>query len=117
MRVAARFWVLGLGCGALVACATAPPTEQIARAESAVARAQQQQAMVSAPLPLRQSQEKLERAKDAVRDDEYVDARRLAEEAIVDANLASATAERAKTEQGVKELAHTVDMLQREVQP
>ncbi len=86
-------WIL-TGLTFLYACSTAnPPTDALAQAEFDVRAAHDARAEELAPLNLRSATEKLDRAKEAMANKRYDDARRLAEDAQVDAELAQAQAE------------------------
>ena len=75
-------------------CSTGkPPTNVLAQAELGVRAARDASAEELAPMNLRSAREKLDRAKRAMADKRYDDARRLAESAQVDAELAEAQAE------------------------
>ncbi len=75
-------------------CSTAkPPTDALAQAEFGVRAAHDASAEELAPLNLRSATEKLDRAKQALANKRYDDARRFAEDAQVDAELAEAQAE------------------------
>ena len=79
----------------LGACAEIP-SHQIAHARDSIIRAEEDGALQFAPDSLRTAQDKLEKAQAASHEGEYTQARRLAEQAEVDADYASATA-RAET--------------------
>ena len=88
------FW--GAALLALGACAnTPPPTEQLGAARAMVTQAQPL-AVNDAPAELQVAQAKLASAEAAVERGDYAVARRLAEEAEVDAKLAWTTAEDAR---------------------
>jgi hypothetical protein len=98
-------------------CASVPrPDEAVARAEAMVRGAEQAGATQAAPATLRRAQDELQRARNAMRDEEYVEARRAAERAQVQAELAAAETRRAKTQQALLELERTVDVLEEEIQ-
>jgi len=103
------FWLSALGC------AGNPPKEAIASAETLVQRAEQEGAGQFAPRPLREAKDKIQRAEGEVNDDDYSDARRLAEQAQVDAKLAVVEADRAKTQAAVAELSRTVQAMESEI--
>jgi len=108
------FW-----CGALLAlggCAnTPPPTEQLGAARAMVTQAQPV-AVNDAPAELQSAQAKLASAEAAVQRGEYAAARRLAEEAEVDAKLAWTTAENARAQRAAAEVDQGVKALRDEVQ-
>jgi hypothetical protein len=100
---------------ALVGCATTAPTEQMARAEATVQRAQETRDVESAALALRKAQDELNEAKTAMQEEDYVEARRKAERAEVDAELALTEAERSRADKAADELANTIDAMQQEM--
>jgi hypothetical protein len=111
-------WSIAIAAGALaLACETTPaPRDALAQAEEAIARARARDADQYAPLKLREAEDKLEKARNMARDDDQrVTARRVAEEAQVDAELALAQSERAQAELNVQEMERTVRALDREI--
>jgi uncharacterized protein DUF4398 len=90
---------------ALGACAQIP-SHEIAHARDTIVRAEEDGALNLAPAPLQMAQEKLDKAKAASRAGEYAQARRLAGQAEVDADYASATA---RAEQAVKTASTVAD--------
>lgn len=95
------------------ACASVPaPREELAAAEEAVTRAEQEGAGQYAPLPLRKAEDDLERAKEAMREERHREARRAAERAEAQAELATATAQRERAQAMVAELARTLNALE-----
>ena len=120
-----RRWVVGSAIGvaafAFSCASTPPPPGEIADAEEAIAQARARDAGTHAPEALHKAEEKLADARSAAREDgdeeeNRTKARRLAEEAKVDAQLALAESERAQTQRDVDELARTIDALEREVE-
>ncbi|MCW2245253.1 hypothetical protein M2352_000844 [Azospirillum fermentarium] len=80
----------------LAACAgTPPPIGQLGAAEQAISGAELAGALQHAPVELQRARSKLAAADDAVRNDENDTARRLADEARADAELAAARAQSA----------------------
>jgi hypothetical protein len=113
IRIAA---CLAVGAMAFAGCSSVqPPRAEIATAELAVQNAQKTSAPQSSPLELRKAREKLDRAKDAMRDRDYVLARQLAEEALVDAQLAESTARSEDATRMARELRDGIEALRREV--
>lgn len=102
----------------LCACATngALPSEKIRSAESGIDRARQYGAVAHAPLELKLAEDKVKAAKQALEKKEYDKARRLADEALVDAQIAEQKTQSAKSDAAVRELQKTVDTLRREIQ-
>jgi len=109
----------GLWCAALLALAgcasTPPPTEQLGAARAMVTQAQPL-AVNDAPAELQVAQAKLAGAEAAVERGEYASARRLAEEAEVDAKLAWTTAENVRAQRAAAEVDQGVKALRDEVQ-
>lgn len=102
--------MLGLG-----ACSSVPPPEQqLANADAAVREAEEANAASEAPAPLRRARDKLEQARNAMRAEEYVDARRLAEQAAVDAELAEVQARSTVAQENVEELRRSIELLREE---
>lgn len=99
----------------LVACASEPlPTASLATARSAITEAEAAGAMQSAPVELLTARDKLGRAENAVRKEEYVAAGRLAERAEADAILAERKTRAMKAERAAQEIARSNEVLRRE---
>jgi hypothetical protein len=81
-----------------------PPTDALFRAEQSVRAATEAKAGQLAPVDFRNATEKLERSKRAMAAKRYEEARRFAESAQVDAELAEAKAEAEITRQAAQEL-------------
>jgi hypothetical protein len=116
MRLAAA--ITGLGAVlVLAACASVPPpTETIAAANLALDKAEQADAQRDARLEVYQAREKLEAAQRAVDRKENLEARRLAETALVDAQLAEARADAARAQRNVAEIRRNIEALQSETE-
>ena len=85
--------------GTLAACSSVPPpVGEMSAAQTAVTGAEEAQAAQYAPTDLDRARDKLIRAQAAMQEEDNQDARRLAEQALVDARLAEARA-RAETAQ------------------
>lgn len=107
---------IGLLVITLGGCAVAPrPVEGMSRAQAAIEEAEQSGAREYAPLELRFAREKFAAAKDAVREEDYRPAAWLAEEAIVNAQLAEAKAESAKARETAAMVRESVETLRREL--
>lgn len=99
----------------LAGCATAtPPTDAVATAGTAVNQAIDAKAAEHAPLELRLATEKLDRAQSALNEEDYEEARRLAEQARADARLAEANARSASARREAQEVEQTIDALEHE---
>jgi multidrug efflux pump subunit AcrA (membrane-fusion protein) len=100
---------------AVSGCAGTPPhVDDISTAEMALNRALEAEAEEHSPLALRVAREKLDRAKQAMNDTEYEQARRLAEQAQVEAQLAEAQARSQVARQQAQEVQTTIDTLRQE---
>ena len=108
-----------LVCGAvgLSGCSAGrPPTAALAQAELAVQQANQSQASQYAPLELHTARQQLESAQQAMRKEEYDQARRLAERALVNAQLAEAKAGAEQTRQAAVALQSSIESLRQEAE-
>jgi hypothetical protein len=103
--------LLGVG-----ACASRPaPEREVAAAEVAVQGAEEANAAARAPGPYALARDKLERAREAMGDGENEEARRLAEEALVDADLAEARARSQVAQENAAELRASIETLREEL--
>jgi len=85
-----------IGIILLTSCATSPkqlPTEKIALAQLMLIRATETQAQQWAPGALNQAIQRIHQAKQALEKEQYQQATRLAEQALLDASLAEAKTE------------------------
>ena len=100
----------------LAACATSQsPLAELSAARGAIAQAQSLASRYAAA-ELRSAETKLARAEAANRDGHWTEARRLAEEAEVDANFALSVAENERSRRASAELAQSIDQLKRELE-
>jgi hypothetical protein len=107
-------WIIG-GVIALAACASPTPARvAISTADEAVERAISADAAKSAPLALHLARDKLDHAKSSFAEKDYDIARRLAEEAHVEARLAESTALSARAQSQVEEVQKAIEDLRRE---
>ena len=95
---------------------TKPPTNTLAQAELSVRAAHDARAADLAALDLRSAQEKLERARQAMTAKKYDDARRFAESAQVDAELAEAKSEAATVRGIADDVQRKIDTRQSEAE-
>jgi Domain of unknown function (DUF4398)/NADPH-dependent FMN reductase len=115
-----RKYCAGLGFTALTllaaACASVPvPTDQMAVANAALANAVSAGGTELAPAQMRLSRDKLERANQAMAAKDYDQARTLAEQAEVDAQLAATNARYAKARQAASVLQEDSRVLREEI--
>ena len=100
----------------LAACASDPaPEAELAAAAVAVDEAEEANAPAQAPGPYELARDKLERAREAMEDGENLEARRLAEQALVDAQLAEAEARSEVARQNAAALRASIETLQDEI--
>src|ERR1051326_4155531 len=105
-----RYLLPVLPLAVVVGCSTArPPRDQVAAADLQVKEALNSKASANAPLDLRMAVEKLDKAKVAMSNEHYTQARRLAEEALVDAQVAEAKAKSHQAQQTMHEVRQTLD--------
>jgi hypothetical protein len=101
---------------ALGACASGPPPDdEIAAAEVALTEANDAGALERAPAPLALARDKFERAQSAAAAGENTEAARLAEQALVDAQLAAAEARSEVAREHADELRTSIETLHEEV--
>lgn len=105
------FMVVLAGCAA-----QAPvPEKQFTLATQSIAQAERSGAVEFAPVELKSARDKLSQAKLAMDKEENLKAGRLADEAMVDANLAEAKARSAKSQKVVDELRESIRILREEL--
>lgn len=116
-RPGLALWLAGAAL-VLVACASGPPvpTEQLAVSAAAIDQAVSAGAAELAPAELAAARDKLARAKDAVRADENLQARMLAEQSQADAQLAVTKARSTKAEKAAAALSEDRRVLREEMQ-
>ncbi len=100
---------------ALTACGSVPkPESEVSSARTSIEGARQAGASEFAAVPLQRAREELDRAEQAMRDEEYLEARQSAERASADAELAQAQAEKAKAQKAAMEVQQSLDTLRQE---
>lgn len=101
----------------ITGCASVPaPIEQMAVAKAAVSNATSAGGNEFAPQPFKSAIEKMDAAEQAMIKEDYLQARQLAEQAQVDAQLAVVTAYSAKAQKAVRELDEDNRVLQQEIE-
>ena len=108
-------------CGVLglSSCAGRPPTatvSQLSQAELAVQQASQSKAPDYASGELYTAREQLAGAQEAMHRKEYIQARRWAERALANAQLAEAKADAEQTQRAAAELRQSIEALRREAE-
>lgn len=101
-----------------VGCAATPlaPTDAIQAAEIAISRAEQARVTENAVSDLKNARDKLASAREAVVAKNMVEARRLAEQSRVDADVATAKTEATKARAVNNDMQRGNDALQQEIQ-
>jgi Domain of unknown function (DUF4398) len=110
--------IMPMGVAALMlsACAGLPvPTEQMAVSKLAVSNAASAGSNEFAPLPLKSAMDKMDTAERAMTAEDYLLARRLAEQAQVDAQLAAATSRSVKAQKAASALQEGNRVLRKEI--
>lgn len=101
----------------VAACATTPvPNEQIAVAKSSVQRAEESGAPELAPVEISTARQELASAEKAAADRDALAAKRWAEKANVDAQLAEATAQQNRAHKAATEFDASMSALRQEAQ-
>jgi len=104
--------------GMLSACASSnipKPTDTVAKAETNISQAEQVDAGDYAPLEIREAKKKVGEAQELMNDENYADAKRKAEKAMVDAELAEVKSRSAKAQNAVKQLKKSINTLKKEI--
>ena len=106
-----------LAAAALGGCASQPkPTAQLVRASTLVSEAEKSEAQHFAAADLQRARDELSGAQAAESDGKYANARRLADRAAADADLASARAASGKAQQSAEQVRHSLDTLKQQLQ-
>jgi hypothetical protein len=92
------------------------PIAAVSQAQLALRQAEQSKASQHAPLELRKARDKLTEAEQAMRNEEYLKARRLSEQALADARLAEVKAESEIARQNAAELQEIIKTLRLETE-
>lgn len=105
-----------VGTVIIAGCASAPPTEQMAVSKVAISAATSAGGNEFAPVALKLAMDKMDAAERSITDGDYVNARQLAEQAQVDAQLAAATARSAKAQKAASALQDDNRVLRQEIE-
>ncbi len=121
MHGPSRLWCGAGAMGALAflaACASDPPPDDaLASAEVAYQQAEAAGAAANSPAEMMSARSKLDQARQAVTDERYSRARRLAEEAQADSQLALAKSRAATAEANTQSMRDTLDALREDATP
>jgi len=121
LETATTYKLMGTAVAGLLllgACASAPqpPTADLQAAEMAIANAERARVADYASVELSEARDKLTAARSAVQEEQMSRAQRLAQQARVDAELASARAEVAKARVVNEQMQKGTDTLKQEMQ-
>ena len=115
--VAALCAAVVVAASALGGCASEPkPTAQLVRASTLVGEAEKDQAQRFAAADLQRARDELRDAQTAESGSKYAHARRLADRAAADADLASARAASGKAQQSAEQVRRSIDTLKQQLQ-
>jgi hypothetical protein len=108
--------VTAIACGLLGGCATQgpPPSEQVTRAQTVIEQADKAGAQRYAAADLQRAHDELSDAEKSNAEGKYDEARRCAESAAVDADLASARAADAEAQRAAHEVVQANETLRQE---
>ncbi|WP_428235707.1 DUF4398 domain-containing protein [Gracilimonas sp.] len=102
---------------AFSACAsTKPPNDKLTQVEASIQQAEQVGAENYAPLEIREARKKLDKARELVSREKYGKAKRTADRAMVDAELAQMKSLSEKAQKAVRQLRESIRVLQEEIQ-
>jgi hypothetical protein len=113
-----RGWIIGvpiLFLSLTWACAGVAPIEKMAKLDSQIESARQAEAIVYAPLELKFAEDKYKLAEVAIEEGAYEKANKLADEALLDAQLAEEKALSVQAEHEVQELRESIEALRSEL--
>lgn len=91
-----------------------PPREELAAAELAVSQVKESSAEEYAAEDILRADEKLEAARSAMQREDYIQARRMAEQALVDAQFADVRADAARSGEVLAQSEESIEALERE---
>lgn len=113
----ARFMATGIcAVGALAACSSPPvPKEQFAVGKASIEAAQTAGAAELAPVELNMARDKMGQATVALHDKQYVTARRLAEQADADAQVARSKATAERSRRAAEEVTASLKTLRQQI--
>lgn len=110
--------VLAFAVLTVAGCASGqPPRAELGGARASIATAERAGAAERAPVELNNARTKLQAAEDASRQENYRKAERLAEEANIDAQLATTKAQAASSEAALQEVNKGITTLRSETAP
>ncbi len=110
--------VAGAALVLLVGCASkgAPPVGEMATARAALSQAESAGALQAAPVEMLAARDKFSKAEAAVREENFEQARLLAAQAEVDAEVAEKKARTVKAQAAAAEMARSNELLRKELE-
>ncbi len=111
------FIVMTLTIATIIGCGSkgVMPSKNISDAEMAIKMAKENSATINAPLDVRIAEEKLQKAREAAKSEDFISAQRLADEAMMDARVAEVKSQTQKVKKMEKDLRESIETLQNEV--
>jgi hypothetical protein len=103
--------IMVAGCGSKIK----PPHDVISNAEMAINRAIEADALSYAPLDIRYAQEKIAKAKEFMAKGNHEEAYQMAEDAILDAQVAEAVTRAEKSKELSQKMQNNIDSLRKEI--
>jgi hypothetical protein len=123
MKRTKKVWAGTVGCIILVILMVTgcgpkmrPPHDVISNAEMAINRARDANAITYAPLDLKFAEEKVAKAKEAMSMENYEEADQLAQDAMLDAQVAETKSRAEKAKKVSQDMQENIDSLQQELQ-
>lgn len=109
--------IVCVAAAAITGCASkgVMPLKSLSDAEMAIKLAKENSATVNAPLDIRIAEEKLQKAREAAKREDFISAERLADEATMDARVAEVKSQTKKVKQMENDLRDSIETLQNEV--
>ena len=111
-----KYSAVALIVGSMAACSSMPaPQTEMALSESAVKGAEMAGAREHAPIELRRANEKLDKANKAMVKEDYETAKRMAEQATVDAELAESKSDSLQSRVALQEIKDSIALMREEI--
>lgn len=95
---------------------TRPPNDMLAATESEIAKARDLGAQEHAPVELLDAENKLDRAKTAINEEEYEEAEKFLEQAMVDAEYASIKSRSSRAKSAASTVNEDIEVLREELE-
>jgi hypothetical protein len=115
-KVILLFFIILIVSAGIATAKDVAPFEKITTVQKAIDAARESNAIINAPLELKLAEDKLEKAKSAINEEEFEMARRLADEALIDAKLAEAKSRAEKAKNLDQEMRNSIYTLRHELE-